>query len=130
MKNNITNFQPIFLVVAPKSHKLASLNQYFKYIIHTKVTWKRHVNKKQIIHCHRCQAWEHTTSNCRIGPRSLKCGDKHLTPDCKKPADTSAKCATCSDNHPANSVECSADKRTQIYSKICGCSTAECERVA
>lgn len=77
-----------------------------KYLFHVKVFWERRHNTKQIIQCHRCQAWCHATQNCRHPPKCLKCGQGHLTQDCKITPESPATCANCGGNHPANNISC------------------------
>ncbi|GFT39534.1 RNA-directed DNA polymerase from mobile element jockey [Trichonephila clavipes] len=43
---------------------------------------------------------------CTRNPKCVKCGQPHLTSDCKKTNDTEATCCHCQGNHPANFSGC------------------------
>ena len=34
--------------------------------------------------CHRCQSFGHVDKACFMQPKCVKCGNQHLTKDCKK----------------------------------------------
>lgn len=96
----------VLYVVTQTPHRVSELNNKHKYLLYTRVTWEKFVNKKGVIQCHRCQAWRHATSNCKLNPTCLKCGKGHFTRECKKSMEKPPKCANCGEAHTANSVEC------------------------
>jgi len=75
-------------------------------LCYCKVRVESYRKPKEIVQCHRCQRFNHTTNNCKAMPKCVKCAGDHLTKECKKPRDTPAKCANCGENHPANYRGC------------------------
>lgn len=96
----------MFLVITQHDVKLRHLQLQAKVVNYTRVSWERYYNKKVLTQCHRCQMWNHATSNCNAKPACLKCAEEHLTAECTKPRDTPAKCVNCEGDHPANSTNC------------------------
>lgn len=66
--------------------------------------------EEKIVQCHRCQKFGHTKNYCYHPPRCVKCGEGHLTANCKKEKDTPGTCALCLQNHPANYKGCQVRK--------------------
>lgn len=63
--------------------------------------------QKAIPQCERCQRYGHTKKYCHLGPRCVKCPEKHLTADCPRTTkDSNVKCANCQGDHPANYRGC------------------------
>ncbi|GFU99723.1 nucleic-acid-binding protein from transposon X-element [Trichonephila clavipes] len=58
--------------------------------------------KKGPAQCFRSQEFFHSSKFCTIKSKCVKCGQPHLTSDCKKSKDTEATCCHCQGNHPAN----------------------------
>lgn len=106
------NAQGLFLVITDNSITEKYLNKNLNVVCHTRVTWARHVNRKQIIQCHRCQQWGHATSNCSAKLRCLKCSNAHWSRDCtlvsKDDVNTHQhiKCPNCEGKHLAFSQDC------------------------
>ncbi|KAL0269181.1 UNVERIFIED_CONTAM: hypothetical protein PYX00_006993 [Menopon gallinae] len=98
--------RPLFLVITKSDITLNILKNKINYITNIKVTWERHQKRKKITQCHRCQRWGHSTSNCNMRARCLKCGEEHWTKECTKNKEIPAKCANCGGDHPANSEKC------------------------
>lgn len=101
-----TTFRQLYVVIINNKIKLQDIQQKVRSVCYCKVTFKRHVNRKEIIQCHRCQKWRHATSNCNMPVRCFKCAKEHHTRTCTKTPDTDATCVNCNGKHPANSVEC------------------------
>lgn len=99
-------YAPAFLVITNPDVTLNMLQKRIKVIEFTIIRWERHQNNKIITQCHRCQRWGHATSNCYADPMCLKCGEGHLTSDCKKAKELPPKCANCSGQHLSNSINC------------------------
>lgn len=113
---------PLFLVITKNDVRLKHLQEKIKCVNYTRITWERYFNKKIITQCHRCQMWNHATSNCNAKPACLKCAEDHWTADCGKPKESPAKCVNCKGDHPANSTSCPTytaklEKITQQRSK-------------
>lgn len=102
-----TKYRPLYLVITNKQTKLQDMDK-IKIVFYTRIKWEKHVNKKLIIQCKRCQIWGHATSNCHNIAKCLKCAEHHWTKDCTKPLDKPAKCANCEGDHPANSTSCAS----------------------
>nr|XP_042913636.1 uncharacterized protein LOC122273677 [Parasteatoda tepidariorum] len=69
-----------------------------------------------ISQCHRCQLWRHTSRQCNMTPKCVKCGDPHLTADCPTKGKISTpKCSNCGGNHPANYRGCPHFPRPKNY---------------
>lgn len=103
-----TNYRPLYLVVTTSDMTLKQIQQNIKAIMYTRVSWERHINKKLLTQCHRCQGWGHATANCNRNPKCLKCASDHQTTDCTKKKETPAKCVNCGGAHPANATSCEA----------------------
>lgn len=59
--------------------------------------------------CYRCQNFGHTSRNCNLAPRCIKCTGNHLSKDCsKKDRDELPECCNCKDQHAANYRLCPA----------------------
>lgn len=54
--------------------------------------------------CFNCQALGHIAKYCKRSTKCKKCGEPHLTKDCK--GDSPVKCANCDGEHPADYVNC------------------------
>lgn len=102
--------------------KLSEL-QKIKALFNTVVKWRYYDRKPtDAVQCHRCQRFGHGMRNCNLIPLCVKCGEKHLSAECKLPkkADlqhvdrnttrASIKCANCSGQHTANYRGCPSRK--------------------
>lgn len=58
------------------------------------------------VQCHRCQQFGHAQRYCSAKPKCVKCGENHLTQECKKARNIVAKCANCGGPHPASYRGC------------------------
>lgn len=106
---------------AKGSVRLSELRKV-KAIFSTIVNWRYFERKpSDAVQCHRCQQFGHGMRNCNLLPLCVKCGEKHLSSDCKLPkkADlqgdrnenrSSIKCANCSGQHTANYRGCPSRK--------------------
>lgn len=66
--------------------------------------------------CYRCQAFGHSSKNCNLSPRCVKCTGYHLSQECeKKDRSEPAHCCNCGEKHPANYRLCS---ERQKYLKL------------
>jgi len=85
-----------------QSHKIYEL----KSLLQTIVKIEEPRKKRVIPQCVRCQDFGHTKGYCNHPPRCVKCAGNHLTSDCQKTRETSAKCVHCQGAHPANYRGC------------------------
>ncbi|CAH1383686.1 unnamed protein product, partial [Tenebrio molitor] len=79
MKN--TN-SPLYVVITDNKTTLRDLESKAKTVEFVIVKWKKLINSRKIIQCHKCQVWGHAASNCHANPKCLKCAKDHLTSDC------------------------------------------------
>ena len=84
------------------------LNHSFHDIDDTEVKWEvmKKANKR-VTQCYRCQKLGHTSANCGLPARCVKCSSAHVQSDCPK-ATTKGKanCCNCGGNHPASFRGC------------------------
>ncbi|KAG6465819.1 hypothetical protein O3G_MSEX015414 [Manduca sexta] len=70
-------------------------------------------NKGEVGQCHNCQKYGHSSRNCRLPARCVKCLGEHGTVDCPRPKDRTLcteppSCTNCRNSgHPANYRGCS-----------------------
>lgn len=112
---------PLFIVQAAP-HSPVNEIQKIKVIDHQIIRWER-IHKPEIMQCTRCQRFGHSSSNCKMQSRCVKCGDNHLPAQCKiTPDDPREKlyCILCKEyGHPASFKECTkylelAKKRAEV----------------
>lgn len=56
--------------------------------------------------CFNCQHFGHSSQNCNLTPRCVKCGKEHPTKECPKPKTDNAHCCNCGGEHTANYRGC------------------------
>lgn len=84
-----------------------------KYISNCVVLFEPPRKTTHIAQCKRCQQYGHTRNNCMRPYRCVKCAQAHDTKDClKADRNTSATCALCLGEHPANYKGC------RVYKEI------------
>lgn len=111
---------PLFFVdlnPSPKNKEIFSIEA----IAHTHIKVEEPRKRKDIVQCFRCQAYGHTKGYCQRAPRCVKCGEEHLTAECKLPRNSGhAKCALCQGNHPASYRGCITHREleTRISRKV------------
>jgi hypothetical protein len=88
-----------------------------KSILHCRVNVEEPRQRREIPQCARCQGFQHTKSYCNKHPKCVRCGQPHLTSECKKTRDTKATCANCGCDHPANYKGCLVYQSLQHQSK-------------
>ena len=82
------------------------LNQFHKSIGGWTVKWevmKR--SNKRITQCYNCQTWGHSSSNCGLPSRCVKCSGSHEKGACSIPQG-GAICCNCGGSHSANHRGC------------------------
>ncbi|GFW56125.1 putative RNA-directed DNA polymerase from transposon X-element [Trichonephila clavipes] len=64
-------------------------------------------DNKGVTQCYSCQKFNHTSDNCRLTPRCLKCGENHQTRECGIHKVEQAFCINCQKfGHMANYAGC------------------------
>ncbi|GFX34186.1 nucleic-acid-binding protein from transposon X-element [Trichonephila clavipes] len=76
-------------------------------------------NGKGVTQCYTCNNFNHTSENCHLNPRCLKCGENHLARDCPiKQKFETAYCINCHIyGHMANYKGCPSFPKSQICAK-------------
>lgn len=104
---------PLFMLVFHKQEDIKKIYD-IQNILGLKVRIEPLRKRSALIpQCKRCQGYGHTQKSCFKLPRCVKCAGKHLTSECEKPNNQTAKCANCSEAHPANYRGCMVAKELQ-----------------
>jgi len=90
------------ITIAGNNSDVLKLNS----ILHTKVKVKLPRKKSTPSQCTNCQAYFHTTNNCRYHPLCVKCGENHVSSDCTKSPSVPAKCPLCAGPHTSSYKGC------------------------
>lgn len=89
------------------------LNHDFKIIDFIAVKWenlKKSSNK--VTQCFNCQKFGHTSINCGLPSRCVKCADSHPKGECPRTTrEGDAKCCNCGGNHSSNHRGCEVYKQ-------------------
>ena len=111
-----SSYCPPILVQLPAGADFSKFRQ-IKLLCNTVVQIRKYrSNNCYGTQCYRCQGFGHSSTNCNLAPRCVKCTEPHLTVDCpKKTRDQPAQCCNCGSNHPANFRQC---KERENYLKI------------
>ncbi|VVC46391.1 Pre-C2HC domain [Cinara cedri] len=62
-------------------------------LVYTKIKIEEPRPRCNLIQCKRCQSCGYSQAYCNHQPRCVKCGDNHLSSECKKDKDSPATCA-------------------------------------
>lgn len=89
-----------------------------KYLFNSVITVHKYKPKNSGgTQCFRCQGFGHSSKNCNMPPRCVKCTEPHPTSECpKKDRTQPARCCNCNENHPANFRQCTV--RTAYLQRI------------
>lgn len=68
-----------------------------------------------LLQCHRYQDYGHSQEKCNENHKSVKCGQLHLTKDCKKPADVPDKINNNQKTYPSKKHEYQINEKTKSY---------------
>lgn len=98
---------PIFQITLPKNEKSNTIYNLSTFL-DLDVEVRRFVRPNQVNQCYNCQGWGHSSANCNLAPKCVKCGQDHQTRTCTKSRDTPAVCANCGGDHSANYRNCPA----------------------
>lgn len=61
--------------------------------------------------CYNCQGYNHSSRQCHLPPRCVRCSEGHNVRDCNLPKTDRCKCANCGGEHPASYRGCEAHLR-------------------
>jgi hypothetical protein len=100
------------------------------------VRWEKYRNKREgPVQCRQCQMFGHSSMNCHMVPKCIKCGENHQSKNCiynvmtspdQKPKipEDKVKCSNCGGPHTANHIECPERARyLELMHKIRGKNT-------
>lgn len=98
---------PPFLVQLPSGCDIVKFRQ-IKYLGNCVIDIKRFKPNTSVgTQCYRCQGFGHSSHNCNLPARCVKCTEPHATKDCpKKDKKEPAHCCNCKQDHPANYRQC------------------------
>lgn len=105
-KNNPTLHYLVQLSHNSHPQNLTKINS----LLYQKIRWET-LKKKKTFQCTNCQRIGHSSSNCNLGYRCVKCSDKHEPGQCKLPNVLSDRntlyCVNCEERgHPASYRGC------------------------
>lgn len=108
-KNGSSQHCPPFLIQLATGVDIVKFRQT-KYLFNCVITIEKFKpNRLQGTQCFRCQRFGHSSQNCNLPARCVKCTSSHPSADCpKKDRSTPARCCNCQGEHPANYTNCSA----------------------
>lgn len=100
---------PPFLVHLRQGADIAKFRK-IKYICNCVVEITKYKPKSaSITQCYRCQGFGHSSRNCNLPARCVKCTESHTTKECPKvDRKEPAQCCNCKEAHPANYNQCEA----------------------
>lgn len=119
---------PPFLVNLPVGTDVLKFRQ-IKYLFKCVVTMSKYKqNRSMCTQCYRCQGFGHSSRNCNMPPRCVKCVDSHPLGQCPKTNRSEpAHCVNCNEDHPASYSKCTVrlkyiqqirDKREQQQQRV------------
>ncbi|GFS76250.1 nucleic-acid-binding protein from transposon X-element [Trichonephila clavipes] len=109
---------PLFMIQIKRSENAQDIFKLKNLIYHTVevVPFRRRPGASQ---CFNCNYFNHTSKNCKMTPRCLKCEGSHKTHDCPKTERLQAlRCINCNENgHLASSRQCPRFPRLKLKQK-------------
>jgi len=119
MVKNVTNILksqskerlPLFFVdlnPSPNNQDIYKINN----ICFTKVKFEAPHIRRDLV---QCQQYGHTKTYCNHLPKCVRCGENYTSDQCSKSKDLPARCALCSNAHPANYRGCTVHKGLQRF---------------
>lgn len=106
-KNTSSTKNSPFMIQLPAGTDISKFRK-IKYLCHCVIRIEKYKpNRTSGTQCFRCQRFGHSSRNCNMPPRCVKCTSDHATADCSKKDRTEpAKCCNCNEEHPANYGKC------------------------
>lgn len=80
-KNSVASSSNIFLLSLSHGYDTKELVK-IKYLFLQRVYFDKLKKHDGISQCHRCQRFGHSSANCAMEPRCVKCKENHLTINC------------------------------------------------
>lgn len=98
---------PPLLVQLPMGTDIGKFKQ-IKYLCNCVIQMEKFKpNRFAGTQCYRCQRFGHTSKNCNLTERCVKCTEQHATKDCPKKNTTNpVQCCNCQGNHAASYHQC------------------------
>lgn len=105
-----------YLVHLSPESKTQNLSN-IKSLAHQRIRWEP-FRKTKVFQCFKCQRVGHSSANCGLGFRCVKCTDNHEEGKCPRKKETSdpeskPKCVNCNQDHAANYRGCAYLKLAQ-----------------
>ena len=110
---------PIFQIQLKKNEQVDQIYN-IKHFMYLNVEVQKFIRPNQINQCYNCQGFGHSSANCNIRPKCVKCGQGHPSNTCSKSRETPATCANCSGNHPASYRNCPMFPKPRPHRNISG----------
>ncbi|GFV15584.1 nucleic-acid-binding protein from transposon X-element [Trichonephila clavipes] len=100
---------PIFMVEVRRTETVQNIHDV-KTVCYLCVGMDPFRRKPGVTQCYNCNYFNHSSKNCRMNPRCLKCGNNHRTGECNiKEKIEKPKCINCNEEgHVASLRSCSA----------------------
>jgi hypothetical protein len=98
---------PPFLVQLTAGTDIQKFRQ-IRYLFNCVVEIQKFKPNRSVTQCYRCQGFGHSSRNCNMPPRCVKCPGPHASSDCTKHKDDPPTCCNCREEHPANYRQCRA----------------------
>ncbi|GFV68373.1 nucleic-acid-binding protein from transposon X-element [Trichonephila clavipes] len=96
---------PVFMITLPRNIQNAKIFQ-LKTLGYRSIRIEGYEGTG-VTQCYKCNRFNHTSDNCRMNPRCLKCGESHQTKDCPIQRTETAYCINCQAyGHMANYSKC------------------------
>lgn len=109
LKSSAETSNALFLVQLPPGSDILKFKK-IRYICSCVVEIEKFKPKQHYgTQCFRCQDFGHTSRNCNLPPRCVKCTGTHLTKDCPNgEASKKVQCCNCKEFHAASYRQCPA----------------------
>ncbi|GFX78941.1 nucleic-acid-binding protein from transposon X-element [Trichonephila clavipes] len=96
---------PVFMITLPRNIHNAKIFQ-LKTLGYLSIRVEGYEGTG-VTQCYKCNRFNHTSDNCHMNPRCLKCGEAHQTKDCPIQRTETAYCINCQAyGHMANYSKC------------------------
>lgn len=103
----------MYLIQLDTPTNINILNHSYRTIDGIIVKWEnfKKTNNK-VTQCYNCQRWGHSSLNCGLPPRCVKCAANHPKGDCPRTSrEGDPVCCNCNGNHSSNHRGCPAFKQ-------------------
>jgi len=103
----------MYLVHFDKSINVNLLNHSHKHVDDIVVKWEMmKKSNKKVTQCFRCQQWGHSSINCGLPARCVKCSETHEIGSCPRTSrEGDPSCCNCGGPHTSNHRGCPAYKK-------------------